>query len=174
MSDGQYVSDSAALSFLTKHAFDFNDLVYGGLPPSGLPNPQETAENFVRLANFVESAAITMCSMIGQREFHLDLGHSEKAAFDYLLDLFKDALPNIKFEVKDEERGVLLTLTQIASVTQAEIKTAIAAVKKNEVLRGRLYSVTDLRTITNLLANRRTPVVLHNGFMDLMHVGSPH
>lgn len=171
---GHYLSDSGALAFLTKHSFDFNELIYAGLPPSGVPRPQEIIEELKILVDKLAELSITACEKDNGECLTFKLSLNQRGCLDFVLDLFKDSLPKLDFHLTEEDSNITVTAKRNTTITTIEAKAIVTTIYQNEVVKGRLYSVVDLRQITDLIGKSKMPLVLHNGFNDLLHVNFFH
>lgn len=167
---GQFVSDSGALAFLTKHAFDFNALVYSGLPPSGIPKPQLVAEALTGVVGWLGELVVQACGTDGKATCRFEGSLTQKACLEFALELFSEQFLKVEFTVVEEDSAIVVSATKKSTFAVQDVKNILEIISQNEVIKGRLFSVVDLRQLTDMFGKSQTPLILHNGLGDLLHV----
>ncbi len=184
---GHFLSDGGALSFLTRHAFDFNELYYAGLSNTSLPRMQETTKILKGMLEIVKNVVLHLVddksrdtlpnngliTRIDENTVatYVRVSPADKHALDFVVDACNAAVDGVRVTVDDCAAGVRLVAARCSSASAERVAQAIDDVAKSEVFRARLYSAVDFRKVTEGICEFKVPLVLHNGFNDLMHVG---
>ena len=95
---------------------------------------------------------------------------SEKVVLEYILQLFKHNLPQYDISFKDESYNAQVSIKRISEITKKDALKSYNKIKENEVVQGKTYSASDLKSIIDLVSSKKKPFILHNGLMDIMHV----
>jgi len=155
----EYVADPGALTFLTKHNFDFNMLMYSAL---GGPKDSERANCPIgRNKAAVALSTIVKAVHQGKTEVEIDIAKMGLFWIAWLEQCLDQVFPGRVAKLVMPEDNEPKSTTAI-------VKFSMSSTKTNPI--PTYNPPPPISTLLQSLCKKRRPLVTHNGFLDMMHV----
>ncbi len=175
-----FLSDSGSLSFLTKHEFDFNNLYYEGIGRNAF---RKEKENILGV-KFWSSKTLPLVGALEKLETNPNqeitaeidvakLGTLESKRLHQLILLnFPQIDIQINYNAEILSRRTVLKIALKNKENMSERVNISAQIEQliQDLCNKEREAEADLKPIIDKIIEKKTPLITHNGFIDLMHV----